>query len=223
MIKLFMAPLQWNITELVGLLAGTMGFPALIIFPVFLYRRRRCQKAVANGALSWPCMLPGWQVRFGSLFRTMVRTWQNIYNASKCLHACKHDGSDWLIRDMSGHIQNRACMHDGWNGLMWYMKGHAETKCTHAWWLRWALVSLEAAYSRAQVRACMRECWNGFDWDMGARHSEWLEHACMHAIVVAKMALGPDLGGSFCRIPMARWRLAAGRHAQKAARTCAAS
>ena len=50
--------MQYYGVTMICLFVGTMGFPALIIFPVFLWRRKIAQRAVANGALSAPGMLP---------------------------------------------------------------------------------------------------------------------------------------------------------------------
>lgn len=54
-------PMQYNLTIMVGLFVGAMGFPALLIFPVFLWRRYRSQKVMASGGLNAPGLLPSWR------------------------------------------------------------------------------------------------------------------------------------------------------------------
>ncbi len=73
---------QMNLVHLIAWVIGIMGLPALLLFPLFLWKRHQSQKALANGALHAPGLLPSWHGQ--------VRPFLSLPCPCPCLHCPLH-------------------------------------------------------------------------------------------------------------------------------------
>ena len=78
---------QFNLVTLIAFIVGAMGFPALIIFPYFLWKHHRAQKALQNGALETPGLLPSWQAQVrGCSLHVHACSFCNFALSLPCMH-----------------------------------------------------------------------------------------------------------------------------------------